>query len=136
MERGRKGPAEWCLHGCGARRRAVSVALVAAALAVGAPPAAAAPGGIRRNGTNTQPDHLRADSRAAAGVPQNFFVGVGFLFEPESPYASLKSVPTWNEIEQLLDNPYAVVPDQATPPNFDGFPSYRASIVRRPSFAS
>ena len=31
---------------------------------------------------------------------------IGFLFEPEVPLNSLKNVPTWNEIEQLLDNPY------------------------------
>jgi cytochrome c peroxidase len=94
------------------------------------------PGGTILNGTTTQPNHIRTDSQAAAGIPQNFFTGVGFLFEPESPYASLKSVPTWNEIEQLLDNPYAVTPDPITPGNFDGFPSYRSTIVRRPSFAA
>jgi cytochrome c peroxidase len=93
-------------------------------------------GGIRHNGTNTQPTHIRADSVAAAGVPSNFFATPGFLFEPESPYASLKTVPTWNEIEQLLDNPYAVTLDTTTPGNFDGYPSYRSTIVRRPSFAA
>jgi len=94
------------------------------------------PGGIRRNGTRTQPPNVRADSVAAAGIPQNFFTAPGFLFEPETPYASLKSVPIWNEIEQLLDNPYAVTPDTVTPGNFDGYPSYRSTIVRRPSFAA
>ncbi|MEP6995258.1 MAG: hypothetical protein ABI968_12100, partial [Acidobacteriota bacterium] len=69
-------------------------------------------------------------------MPQNFFPdnAPGFLFEPESPYASLKTVPTWNELEQLLDNPYAVTSDTVTPGNFDGYPSYRSTIVRRPSF--
>src|SRR5512138_2819198 len=52
------------------------------------------PGGLRFNGTRTQPTNVRADSVAAAGLPQNFFTAAGFLFEPESPYASLKSVPT------------------------------------------
>ena len=94
------------------------------------------PGGIRRNGTRTQPPNVRADSVAAAGIPQNFFTAPGFLFEPETPYASMKSVPIWNEIEQLLDNPYAVTPDTVTPGNFDGYPSYRSTIVRRPSFAA
>ena len=98
--------------------------------------ARAEPGGTVLNGTTTQPNHIRADSQAAAGIPSNFFTGVSFLFEPESPYASLKSVPTWNEIEQLLDNPYAVTPDLVTPGNFDDFPSYRSTIARRPSFSS
>ena len=94
------------------------------------------PGGIRHNGTRTQPPNIRAADRAAAGVPQNFFTAPAFLFEPETPYASFKSVPTWNEIEQMLDNPYAVALDPVTPGNFDGYPSYRSTIVRRPSFAA
>src|SRR5919197_6220660 len=32
-----------------------------------------------------------------------------FLFEPEVAFSSLKAMPTWNELEQLLDNPYATV---------------------------
>src|SRR6266545_1227635 len=99
-------------------------------------PALGQAGGIITNGTTTQPNHIRADSQAAAGIPGNFFAAPGFLFEPESPYASLKSVPIWNDIEQLLDNPYAVTPDPITPGNFDGFPSYRSTIVRRPSFSA
>ena len=102
----------------------------------GAPTECEGPGGIRHNGSRTQPPNVRADSVTAAGVPQNFFTAPSFLFEPETPYASLKSVPTWNEIEQLLDNPYAVAPDATTPGNFDGYPSYRSTIVRRPSFAA
>ena len=94
------------------------------------------PGGIRHNGRRTQPPNIRADSVTAAGVPGDFFSTPGFLFEPETPYASLKSVPIWNEIEQLLDNPYAVTPDTVTPGNFDGYPSYRSTITRRPSFAA
>lgn len=59
----------------------------------------------------------------------------GFRFEPEVPFASLKEVPTWNELEQLLDNPYLVTPDPATPGTDQLFPSYRATgVVRRPSF--
>src|SRR6266498_3773110 len=59
----------------------------------------------------------------------------GFLFEPEVPFASLKTVPIWNELEQLLDNPYLVTPDPSTPGNDQGFPSYRATgITRRPGF--
>ncbi len=59
----------------------------------------------------------------------------GFLFEPEVPYTSLKNVPTWTELEQLLDNPYAVSYDPSTPGNDQGFPSYRATgITRRKGF--
>lgn len=99
-----------------------------------AAPAMAASGDVRTNGTTTQPAYLDPASEPAAGLPQNFFTGVGFLFEPESPYASLKEVPEWQELEQLLDNPYAVVYDPNTPGNFDGFPSYRSTITRRPGF--
>jgi cytochrome c peroxidase len=80
-------------------------------------PAMAAPGEILVNGTST-----------GITVP-------GFLFEPEVPFTSLKNVPTWNELEQLLDNPYAVTHDPTTPGNDQGFPSYRATgITRRPGF--
>jgi cytochrome c peroxidase len=80
-------------------------------------PAMAAPGGIITNGTST-------------GITTP-----GFLFEPEVPFDSLKSVPIWNELEQLLDNPYLVTPDPSTPGNDQGFPSYRATgVTRRPSF--
>jgi cytochrome c peroxidase len=74
----------------------------------------------------------------------------GFLFEPEVPLASLKTVPTWFELEQLLDNPYTVAlcsslpaaGNQAlnlmrnTPGNDQGWPSYctTSAFTRRPSF--
>ncbi len=93
-------------------------------------------GGIRYNGTRTQPSYIRADSIAPAGVPSNWFAAPGFLFEPETPYDTLKSVPQWNEIEQLLDNPYAVAVDPNTPGNFEGYPSYRSTIVRRPNITA
>jgi cytochrome c peroxidase len=35
--------------------------------------------------------------------------GVFFPFEPEVPFQSLKRLPIWNELEQLLDNPYATL---------------------------
>ena len=74
----------------------------------------------------------------------------GFLFEPEVPFASLKTAPTWNEMEQLLDNPYAValcstltpaqVPPnpvgnllRGTPGTDQGYPSYCSTILRRGS---
>src|SRR6266568_4004629 len=70
------------------------------------PPAMAAPGGIIQNGSNT-------------GDPPGQVPANGFLFEPEVPLNSLKTVPIWNDLEQLLDNPYNVVPCSslpATPP--------------------
>jgi cytochrome c peroxidase len=94
-------------------------AYLVAALAVGALPAttSAAPGDIVENGTPT-------------GI-----AAAGFLFEPEVPFTSLKNVPLWNELEQLLDNPYLVTPDPTTPGNDQGFPSYRATgVIRRPGF--
>lgn len=69
------------------------------------------------------------------GTTTGITVGSGFLFEPEVPFTSLKNVPTWSELEQLLDNPYAVTFDPTTPGNDQGFPSYRATgITRRPGF--
>jgi cytochrome c peroxidase len=94
------------------------------------------PGDVRLNGTGTQPTYIRTQDLPAAGVPSNFFSTPGFLFEPESPYASLKTVPTWNELEQLLDNPYAVTADTVTPGNFDGYPSYKSTITRRPNLTA
>ncbi|MBI5676428.1 MAG: hypothetical protein HZC48_11485 [Nitrospirae bacterium] len=59
----------------------------------------------------------------------------GFLFEPESTIDSLKTVSEWNEVEQLMDNPYAVIRDTSgTPGNAQGYPSYITTIVRRKSF--
>jgi cytochrome c peroxidase len=66
------------------------------------PAMAQSPGGIIRNGTNTDP----------VVVP-------GFLFEPEFPLNSLKTVPTWNEIEQLLDDPYRVAVCSSLPASVD-----------------
>ena len=58
----------------------------------------------------------------------------GFLIEPESAIGGLKDEAQWNEVEQLLDNPYAVVLDPLTPGNAQGWPSYRSTIQRRRSF--
>ena len=105
-------------------------------------------GGTRFNGTRTQPFYIAPGSAAAAGIPQNWFpaLSAGFKFEPESPFSSLKSVPIWNELQQLLDNPYltalcsslAAQPAliRGTPGNFDGFPSYctNTAFNRRPTF--
>ena len=92
-----------------------------------APPTQAAPGDIFTNGTIPN-----AANKQPGPIPSNL---VGFLFEPEVPFASLKSVPTWNELEQLLDNPYLATLDTLTPGNAQGFPSYRATgVTRRPGF--
>ncbi len=57
-----------------------------------------------------------------------------FLFEPEDVPGSLKEVPQWNELEQLLDNPYNVTLCPDTPGNGQGYPSYCSMITRRPAF--
>jgi cytochrome c peroxidase len=70
-----------------------------------------------------------------SGTASGITVPGGFRFEPEVPFTSLKNIPTWSEIEQLLDNPYIVTADPSTPGNDNGFPSYRATgMIRRPGF--
>jgi cytochrome c peroxidase len=81
----------------------------------------------------------QAQSQLPANVVQNGTItGIttpGFLFEPEVPFTSLKNVAIWDELEQLLDNPYQVTLDSGTPGNDQGFPSYRATgVARRPGF--
>ena len=51
-------------------------------------------GGTILNGSFSGPSELGPKLKGA------------FLFEPEFPLASLKGVPIWNELEQLLDDPY------------------------------
>src|SRR5580765_1116670 len=81
------------------------------------PVMAQSPGSTKTNGSSS-------------GIP-----AAGFLFEPEVPFTSLKNVPTWFELEQLLDNPYLATLDPSTPGNDQGFPSYRATgMIRRPGF--
>jgi len=57
-----------------------------------------------------------------------------FAFEVEDPLDSLKGEPIWDEIEQMLDNPYAFVYEPNVAPNYQGYPSYRSTIPRRRSF--
>jgi len=57
-----------------------------------------------------------------------------FAFEVEDPLDSLKGSPIWDEVEQMLDNPYAFVYEPLIAPNYQGFPSYRSTIPRRRSF--
>src|ERR1700745_739547 len=84
------------------------------------------------------------------------FLTTELFFEPETPAQSLKEAPTtWNEIEQLLDNPYlytwgATCNDAkgTIPGNEQGYPTYctpakaialpfpnaTTTFVRRPTF--
>ncbi len=57
-----------------------------------------------------------------------------FAFEVESTLQSLKEVPIWDELEQVLDNPYqfALAPDVGG--NLQGWPAYRLTQPRRRSF--
>jgi cytochrome c peroxidase len=58
-----------------------------------------------------------------------------FAFEVEGPVSTMKEVPIWDELEQMLDNPYQFVLDPTVPGNFQGFPSYRTiPQIRRRSF--
>ena len=57
-----------------------------------------------------------------------------FAFEVESALGTLKEVPIWDEVEQMMDNPYAIFHDPSVSGTFQGFPSYRSSIPRRRSF--
>jgi hypothetical protein len=116
-------------------RKGLALTLASALVLMGLPwPALAQSGGTATNGQVTN---------AQFGPPF-----VGFLFEPEVPLASLKTVPTWNELEQLLDNPYRVtlcsnlglnVPGTTqipgSPTAVIPFPSYCSNgVERRPGF--
>jgi cytochrome c peroxidase len=73
------------------------------------------------------------------------FMTTELFFEPETPPFTLKEGNlTWNEIEQLLDDPYSNVTSGAAcndvsgpqPTNFTGYPAYctTSTFMRRPSF--
>jgi cytochrome c peroxidase len=74
------------------------------------------------------------------------FMTTELFFEPETPAESLKRVmPTWNEIEQLLDNPYVYTWGAAcndakgiVPGNDQGYPTYctDSTFIRRPTFSA
>jgi cytochrome c peroxidase len=57
-----------------------------------------------------------------------------FAFEVESPLQSLKETAIWNELEAMLDNPYAFVLDPTVGGNVQGWPAYRLTQPRRRSF--
>ena len=77
-------------------------------------------------------------SNLAQGVRDNSgyipFDQAFFAFEVESPLQSLKETPIWNELEPMLDNPYAFVLDPSVGGNEQGWPSYRLTQPRRRSF--
>jgi hypothetical protein len=96
--------------------RGVAMVLSAAlALPLGSVPAMAAPGGVTDN---------------SGLIP---FQQAYFAFEVEGPIGTLKDVPIWDEIEQMLDNPYLFALDPVRG-NDQGWPSYRRTDVRRRSF--
>jgi len=62
------------------------------------------------------------------------FAQMFFAFEVESPLQSLKETAIWNEIEPMLDDPYAFALDPTVGGNEQGWPSYRLTQPRRRSF--
>jgi cytochrome c peroxidase len=74
------------------------------------------------------------------------FLTTELFFEPETPAQSLKEAPTnWNELEQLLDDPYQFTWGAACndlkgpiPGNEQGYPTYctNSSFIRRPTFSA
>jgi cytochrome c peroxidase len=81
---------------------------------------------------------LTARSNLAQGIRDNSgfipFDQAFFAFEVESPLQSLKEVAIWNELEQMLDDPYAFELDPTVGGNVQGWPSYRLTQPRRRSF--
>lgn len=57
-----------------------------------------------------------------------------FAFEVESVLSTMKEVPIWDEIEQMLDHPYAIGLEPNVSGNYQGWPSYRLTQERRRSF--
>jgi cytochrome c peroxidase len=68
------------------------------------------------------------------GIPPDF------IFKPEVPFQSLKTVPTWPELERMLDDPYAMAacPNDANGNpvvgNAQGYAAQCTTIQRRRSF--
>ena len=48
--------------------------------------------------------------------------------------STLKEVPIWDEVEQLLDDPYAIALEPNVAGNYQYWPSYRSTQARRRSF--
>ncbi|GAB3097083.1 cytochrome c peroxidase [Lysobacter terrae] len=81
---------------------------------------------------------------AAGGIidtpDQDDGLSPSFPFRGDTAFQSLKEMPVWSELEQLLDNPYATTtcpPDasgRAALPNGQGFAARCATIQRRRSF--
>ena len=57
-----------------------------------------------------------------------------FQFEVENVLDSLKGTPIWDELEQMLDDPYAIALEPSLGLNTQGFPSYISTLPRRRSY--
>jgi len=77
---------------------------------------------------------------AAMGTLTTPTVTGSVTFHPDIPFESLKEVPIWNEMQQMLDNPYAqgTCPNDANGQpiagNAQGYPARCTTIQRRRSF--
>lgn len=79
-------------------------------------PAFAAPGGVTNN---------------SGLIP---FDQAYFAFEVENVLSTMKEVPIWDELEQMLNNPYTMRADPSMAPNYQGWNSVRSTQERRRSF--
>jgi len=105
-----------CILGLVASGMALIICL---ALLIPGGPAMAAPGGI-------------TDNSGLIPFQQSYFA-----FEVESPIGSLTDTPIWDEVEQMLDNPYQFVYEptvrriiRASRPTGSTFPRRRLSVFR------
>src|SRR5712692_2588838 len=139
------------------RRRLLTILLLL--LVFSATTVLATPGGIISNvrvaSAAPPPCGQNTTATNCISVGSHNFLSTELFFEPEVPFVSLKeSPPIWNEIEQLLDNPYGVdVNTTTTTPcsdaggripgndwydglNYLGSPSYctNGTFIRRPVF--
>lgn len=72
---------------------------------------------------------VTAPTEVAPGIP----IAANINFELETTPNSLKEEPTWNEVEQMLDNPYAIAAI-GVEGNPQGFSSYISTTQRRRSY--
>jgi cytochrome c peroxidase len=115
----RKSPVMWMARKYGWLRRGMAVLMASTMASFGAVPPAAAQYRGKVNGSVV-------DNSGIIPFDQAYFA-----FEVEGPVGTLKEVPNWDELEQLLDNPYAFALAPEVEGNFQGFPSYRASASHR-----
>ena len=78
---------------------------------------------------------LAADANVITTPGESDGIQPAFTFQTQIPFQSLKDVPIWNELEQMLDNPYAVsVCLRQASGNAQGYPTQCTAIQRRHSF--